>query len=268
MLPEAGHPSNDSVYLTTAVDGLNFSQSTGPLFQKASSPEAIRLRKPLGTFNAGDVLLYFVDFSEWHEPKDQEFVSVARSNDGKVFGAKERLHFKNAPERFKATDPSVVELAGGGLRIYLMTPGPDRHIRNILSATSQDGINFVVEPGVRYQTRGSVDVFNHDGEWLMLFADESNNTTNMAISADGLAWQPSDLNRPIDGVATSFVENSPSLKLYSNFQGITFWSLDQSQRTPTPIAPISLPISGIFGDPSAVIMNDSTWLYYKFRAQP
>ena len=105
----------------------------------------------------------------------------------------------------KILTPNVVKLSDGRLRIYYTGAGPERPVKEsqgyIVSAVSEDGINWRKEAGVRLDVHDSdaglrvlcPDVIPlADGRWRMYFqaaAPDRPDVVLSAVSDDGLAWQ-------------------------------------------------------------------------------
>ena len=104
--------------------------------------------------------------------------------------------------------PNVVRLPGDGFRMYYTGLGPGRPISvscgYILSAISNDGLNWSKEPGVRidvhephatHQVLCPDVVPLPDGRWRMYFQARSGNKPTVilsAVSMDGLQWEPEE----------------------------------------------------------------------------
>ena len=110
-------------------------------------------------------------------------------------------------DRFKVQAPGVVALPGGGCRLFYTAVGPDKPFADcqgcILSAVSDDGLTFAVEPGIRVAPDPArpelslralaPSVTPIDGGWRMYFegrgpADRPTVIAS-AVSADLLRWQ-------------------------------------------------------------------------------
>ena len=110
-------------------------------------------------------------------------------------------------DRFKVQAPGVVALPGGGYRLFYTAVGPDKPFADcqgcILSAVSDDGLTFEVEPGIRVAPDPgrpelslralAPSVTPIDGGWRMYFegrgpADRPTVIAS-AVSADLLQWQ-------------------------------------------------------------------------------
>ena len=185
-------PQLHAVYGATSIDGLNFTEIPEPLFRQASVPDVVEITvsgskvAPKGT-----LLLYFVDFSHYNGP-NQEVLSMATSTDGRSWSARRTVivHGNNRPI---AVDPSVVELPDGRLRLYyygadFADPLQNQRDHEFFSAVSEDGINFQVEPGTRFQAPGITDpeVAKAGDEWRMVYLQ---NGILLARSRDGLEFK-------------------------------------------------------------------------------
>ena len=79
-------------------------------------------------------------------------------------------------------DPDVVALPDGGVRMYLT-----RDTREVQSAVSTDGLDFALEPGVRFQGGGVTSTIAVDGAWWMYLHDAG--SLALARSEDGSSFQ-------------------------------------------------------------------------------
>ncbi len=111
-------------------------------------------------------------------------------------------------DQSKVQAPGVVALPDGGYRLYYTAVGPGKPFAAcqgyILSAVSEDGLNFDVEPGIRMAPDPAIEHGSlrylaptvkqlPDGRWRMYF--ESRGTADVppviasAISSDGVDWE-------------------------------------------------------------------------------
>jgi len=269
-LEEKGTPNNDSIYVTTSIDGTHFTKPQGPLFKKASSPEIILLKKSVGKFPAGTVLLYYVNFENWGpQSRQAEFISLATTTDGKKWSSKQKVNFiANKP--FHATDPSLIQLENGQLRMYFMMPSHVRGKVNILSAISSDGVNFKLEDGIRITSTGNPEVFTINNKWFMLIsASMRGQYVRVAISNDGLVWKEAPEYGLIRGGAPGVLQrDNNTVDIFSNVQGIAQYIFDPVDVNKIVHKPTGIHLPGIIGDPSPVKLdNGSILMVFKNRSQ-
>lgn len=166
-------PYHHFVTLARSRDTLNWTTDWQPVIKHASVPH--------GIFFKNEHFVYYVNglchklyVGHGKDPKNLTFAPVML--DGK--------------ETFDSVDPDVVDLGNGKLRIYFlsnfMTGG------NIIkSATTTDGINFISDPGARYQNKSGgfatdPDVVKIGDKWFMYLAKGE---TNFGVSSpDGMGF--------------------------------------------------------------------------------
>ena len=119
-----------------------------------------------------------------------------------------RLQGSRDLDSSKLLAPCIVRLSSGAYRLFYTGLGPARPFQTcqgyILSATSEDGLTFVPEPGIRLSPRSSLPHMSHrvlastlvrraDGHWRMYFesrgAADQPSVICSALSADMLHWE-------------------------------------------------------------------------------
>lgn len=182
-----------------------------------------------------------------------------------------------------ATTPSVVRLTDGTWRIYYAVK------EGIVSALSQDGVQWVKDEGVRLENEShsanqarvsGPTVFTlKDGGFRMLYegsdAKQSSFVILSAVSTDGLAWKRekgvrlTDKNRFDQDIAASpnvvravggelfcyFGDGNTIKVATSKDQGVTWFKRSLS----------GLPQASV--DPSVIIMPDGVWRMYFAASQ-
>ena len=158
--------SKNDIYAFSSPDGLNW-KSAGMVIENASMPAAVKLPD-------GKIRLYFV-----RNTSEANGVMSALSSDGLAFRVEEGHRFaigggapkdiENFAPYYKVTNESgaqkikhmahlnIVELKGGGYRIYFGEGGMKAQLGNgkpwdiarIRSISSEDGLNWKLDPGVR-----------------------------------------------------------------------------------------------------------------------
>lgn len=200
------HPYYDEVWAATSQDGKNYRNISGPIFRHASVPEVVELDQDLAGQRAGSLLLYFVDFNDRPGPGEEQ-ISLSTSRDGKQWSDAQNISMAGRPFGGAAVDPSTVQLEDGRLRMYffgselneLGDPANQRGPHKIYSAVSKDGLNFMVEPGVRFEGFGITDpeVIFTGKEWLMFLS--KGQETFQARSKDGLEFIRDKTAQFLDG---------------------------------------------------------------------
>lgn len=168
-------PFYRQIFMARSQDGLNFTKEEKILFDKASVPDVINLPN-------GRLLLYAVDGAR----RSKSGLLVALSDDGGRSWDVGSLKLKGAGS-FGGADPDAVLLNDGTLRLYFVVFKEGQN--QILSAVSQDGINFEEEDGIRfsYPQITDPDIVNINGKWFMYLSQGP--ILIVIVSDDGLSWK-------------------------------------------------------------------------------
>lgn len=176
-------PYNDKVSFATSTDLLNWTDSNKILAEHASVPDVI--------YKNGTLYVYFVDVSE---DGKAEQLGLIRSADGdKTWSEREIITIKGQGDKI-AVDPDPYLLTDGRIRLFFFDIADTRTPGNsgkIYSALSDDGVNFVLEQGVRLERQEGLfdpDVVWVDGTWYMYVGDGTGQNTIVATSTDGLTF--------------------------------------------------------------------------------
>lgn len=184
--PNPGDPYFHDTWLVKSSDGLQADPAQARLvLHHASVPDVC-----VGP--DGRSLLYYVDAS--HE-RGLPFTMSARFVDSQgAVGPALPVRIEGEEARV-AVDPEAILLADGRVRLYYLAPRRGQAVKEIHSALSSDGVNFVREPGVRLSGAGVVDpavVLLPDGTWKMYYAllDDGSGQpcVKSATSRDGLSF--------------------------------------------------------------------------------
>ena len=252
--PTNGHNVNkDNSFVAYSKNGLQWSEGV-LLAEQASVPEVIYTSK-------GEYWAYWVDFSKATGPNTEQ-IGVAYSTDGENWQKRGMATFAGG-EGMTPVDPDAFELPDGRLRMYFYDIA-DRSSHKIYSAVSSDGVNFTLEPGIRFQAEKIYDpnvVLLPDGRYRMYL-----NHTDIwsATSSDGLTFVQDEGIRVEKGaVPGAIVLPDGRVRLYVCNQGISvFESADGLAFERIAQGVIQRP--GITCDPSVAATPDGYILVYKF----
>ncbi len=259
----------DNTYLTFSDDGKNWKQ--GALIRKSASvPDLIQLTKDIGKFKKGDLLIYFVDALTIVGPGTEQLGIISSSDSGKTWVEQGTIKLAGKKNKGAAVDPSVVQLSDGSLRLYYFGPeitqgDPARQEgkHNVYSAKSSDGINFVVEKGIRFEDFSLTDpeVITFGDKWLMYYSVGA--STKLASSTDGLNFNVVNIiGGEVGGVPGALAVNE-GIRLFGCSNGIsTAISSDgvNFRQEQTDI----LNIRGMVCDPAAIkLANGRYAMIYK-----
>jgi len=172
---EGDGPWNHRLLVAVSGDGVSWVKTLRVLSDQASVPDVVVDRD-------GFVRVYYVDFFN-----GGIVVAVSRDLAGWAYVGVKGL---NAGW----VDPSVVVLSDGRFRLYASYMPPEGRQNKVVSAVSEDGVHFTVEPGVRFEWDGVVtdpDVIYADGVWVMYVEvrDEKRQRILMLTSEDGLNFK-------------------------------------------------------------------------------
>jgi len=130
--------------------------------------------------NGSNIALYFLDLKTLNQQTgDARVVYRAESRNGLEFDQPEPVFLFGE----NITDPYVLELAGGGYRMYLMRPF---ELGEIISATSLDGREFILDENYRTNQGGIPGaLLLPNGQVRLFVAGDIRGITSL-ISDDGL----------------------------------------------------------------------------------
>ncbi|MEZ4669737.1 MAG: sialidase family protein [Anaerolineae bacterium] len=161
-------------------EGLTWTRTNQVIADQADVPTAF-------VDSEGRIFVYYVTY---YEPFRNNVVTAV-SEDGGLTWVHKRLDFGNIPARPAPTDPAIVQLEDGRVRLYFIR-GIDQpqHLVS-MSAISEDGIHFTIEDGIRLDSRvGNVfcaAILSLNGQYH-LFSPSTSNMLVHAVSDDGLNY--------------------------------------------------------------------------------
>jgi len=278
MGPPQDGPFNDQVFGAVSKNGFDFEVLPGPFFKHASVPDVLELTSDCKAGNKGELLLYFVDFSDVMGP-GSEGVSVAFSSSGLDWSDKEAVTIEGKVNRGAAVDPSVVQLEDGKIRMFFFgseitkeDPAKSEGDHKIYSAVSEDGIHFQAEPGVRFQMASITDpeVLRVGKEWLMFLS--GGQETLLARSSDGLNFTiDSGFHLEIGGVPGAVMLSDGSVRIFATGRGGIVSAHFNPNSSSVPItekgARVSAEGAAIVADPACVKRLDGSY-YLIFKKKP
>ncbi len=269
-------PEFDNVYFVVSSNGKNW-QPGNFVAKEASVPDIIQLEKDSGNFKRSDLLIYFVDFSNFNFPVMENLGLVVSQDNGKTWDNKTIVNLANKPNKGAAVDPSVVQLDDGRLRLYFfgsettegdpaLVSGPHK----VYSAISSDGINFTAETGARFQDNNLTDpeVIRYGNQWFMYYSVGT--ATKLAVSGDGLNFSAQTITDGDIGGVPGAVVFDGSIRLFACGKGITTATAsDGINFTKEQDDIFDGKIQGIVCDPSVIKMDNGEYsMVYKTRIIP
>jgi len=272
---DSNGPFYHQVFKTTSSDGLNFTEKSELLLDKASVPDAIKS-------SDGKIFVYAVDGAG----RSNSGVMVAVSEDNGISWHQGSAQIQSENEEMSAADPQAILQDDGKIRLfYLVATGlpdkkkglaPDVSAFNqatfmIKSALSEDGINFVEEKGTRYQSVGEIitdpDVIKIKDKWYMYLAKGSELIAT--VSTDGNTFTFLQNIRDDGSVSKTVPIENNKFRQYFCREGISSaTSTDGLNWTDDPgirIKPFNMEI---ICDPSPVKIDSGWLMFYKVQPAP
>lgn len=257
---------DDTTHITTSNNPKTFTDSATTLFELASVPEIVLLSSASAVGDAGDLLLYYVDFSEFEGAGD-ETIAMSRSTDeGATWSEPVNTVFTGQQNAGANVDPSVVQLGDGSVRLYFFgseivdQSAAETAGQNIIySAISTDGINFTVEDGQRFGKKNITDpeVIYFNSQWIMYYSEGA--TSGIATATDGLSFANTEYTWDSGGVPGAYVESSSVIRIYGCQNGVINMQESSDGITFTESAATENVLSSsgfIVCDPSPVLLQD------------
>ncbi|OGE17414.1 hypothetical protein A2769_04565 [Candidatus Daviesbacteria bacterium RIFCSPHIGHO2_01_FULL_37_27] len=209
--PGKSDPFNDlsgpfyhQVFLSNSPDGVNFTKGE-LLFDKASAPDIVRLPN-------GRLLAYMVDGAG----RSKSGIIVALSDDNGKSWDIGSLQLKNRKSTGTA-DPEVILTRSGNIKLfYVSFLGKNNAV---MSAVSEDGVNFEEEEGIRFQYPQITDpdlIFIND-KWFMYLSQGSKLIATS--SDDGLTFKSENTIREKGSVSNTVYVDVDFYRQFYCFEG-------------------------------------------------
>ena len=263
---ELGHAN--AVYLTIFNRDGDV-EETRKVLDLAESPDGIFLCREVGGFKASEVLVYYVDFSEFDGRSQKTTTRVVSTADDKTFSTPQAVTLDDKEiEAGRIADPSVVQLDDGRLRLYFMnTMGPNERTTPIYSATSTDGVHFAMDDGIRLYSTDNVEVVRVGADWFMFMSNYRTNQSAVATSKDGLTWVESPSGKTVPGSGIGACERDGELEYYTHSgiaRGLVKYGFNEQTATADENDRMEWFSHGGAADASPVALPDGrTFIFYK-----
>lgn len=263
-------PFYHKVYKDISPDGLNYTGKGELVIDKASVPDVVKT-------NDGKLYIYAVDGGN----RSNSGAMVAVSSDNGTTWRQGSVQIKSEDEEMSVADPQAVLQDDGSIRLFYLTATglPDKKngvpvnmnqgTYMIKSAHSQDGINFIEEKGIRYQSVGEQitdpDVIKINNKWYMYLAKGSELIAT--VSTDGNAFTFLQSIRKDGSVSKTVPLDNNQFRQYFCRNGISSaTSVDGLNWTDDPGIRIKQANNETVCDPSPVKI-DNTWLMI-YKVEP
>ena len=263
-------PFYHQVYKDVSSDGLNFTGKGTMIIDKASVPDVVK-------GSDGKLYIYAVDGAG----RSNSGVMVAISSDDGATWKQGSVQIKSEYKEMSAADPQAILQDDGSIRLFYLTATglPDKkngvpvNISQgtfmIKSALSEDGINFIEEKGIRYQSVGEQitdpDVIKINGKWYMYLAKGSELIAT--VSTDGITFEFLQSVRKDGSVSKTVPIDNNQFRQYFCRNGISSATSNNGLNwTDDPGIRIKQANNETVCDPSPVKI-DSVWLMI-YKVEP
>src|SRR3989338_3809048 len=142
-----GNPQNSRMLFATSEDGLTWTKTNQLIADQANVPSVTM-------DSEGRIFVYQVTWAEGLE--DSAVVAISEDK-GETWVFKKVIVDGIGENMKSATDPCIVQLEDGTVRLYFTSEIQGVGYPEVFSATSNDGINFVLEEGSRFSTSKAGD---------------------------------------------------------------------------------------------------------------
>lgn len=265
-------PFYHQVYKAASSDGLNFTQKGEMIIDKASVPDVVKA-------NDGKLYIYAVDGAR----RSNSGLMVAISGDNGTSWKQGSVQIKSESEGMPAADPQAILQDNGSIRLfYLVVTGlPDKKNGQplntnqgtfmIRSALSQDGVNFIEEEGIRYQSNNEMitdpDLIKINNKWYMYLSKGSELITT--VSSDGNTFEFLQSIRNNGSVSKTIPIDDNQFRQYFCRNGISSaTSANGLNWTDDPGIRIEPGNNEIVCDPSPVKIDSGWLMIYKVAPAP
>ncbi len=137
--PDDDNPWNSRMLFATSEEGITWTKTNQLIADQANVPSAV--------VKDGRIFAYHVT---WFEPLRNSVVVAISEDNGETWVFKKVIVEGIEGGMRPATDPCVVLLEDGTFRLYFTSEKPGVGHPEVFSAISVDGINFILEDGVRF----------------------------------------------------------------------------------------------------------------------
>jgi len=259
-------PYYHQVYSATSTDGLNWQTDGKLLFGHASVPGAV-------ITDNGTIFVYFVDGTNTVNGGP----AVAKSTDLGETWTEYATNFENPiTDKNCFADPEAELLDKGTIRLYLvcfpLNLSPTQRAKTeVISALSDDGLNFKIEDGERIISQNNESLTDPDvikiGEVWKMYISHGSNVVSFT-SEDGLNFtRDSGLKNSTGAVTGSYlISDNLARHYFSANDGIR--SATSSGGDWTVESGLRLARGGnkMFGSPTVVRLPDGTYkMFYKIQ---
>ncbi len=262
-------PLQNRLMLATSRDGLNFTKTNTVIYNSADVPDAV-------VDSLGRVFLYF----QGNQDPVQDVIMVGTSPDGVSGWSFQPANLQGIQSwKVRPCDPDVI-YRSGVFRLYVTGDPADDHVPETYSLVSNDGINFMLESGVRF-SGGTLSALDPSllwiGDTLHYFAGGGGPDRNWhAVSTDGLSFTKlSDFSvnamMMSNGIAVPGgyrfygFPNKPPVNILSIFSADgQSWKADAGFRL--SVTPNQY--EGMYVKDPAIVLRDSLYLMYYVTRKP
>lgn len=265
-------PFYHKIYKAVSENGIDFIKTGGVVFDKASVPDVVRMPD-------GRIFMVAVDGAR----RSRSMFMVAASKDNGETWQAGSLQLEAPDMKEPKADPEIILLPDGRLRLFYIVfpkkmpaldangkPLPLEELVKIKSAVSVDGINYIEEDGVRYQSDKELitdpDVVKIKNKWFMYV---SKGMENVALSSsDGLNFAPEKSIRTNGAISKTVEIENGKFRQYYCHNGISSAVTTDGLNWTNEGVRLAEDPGKIFCDPAPVKVDNKWLLFYKVQDIP
>ncbi len=249
-------PWSRDLWVTESSDATNFKKAK-IFVERAGVPSITR-------DNKDRLVVAFQWFPKNNKQSFDQVALVFSKDYGKTWSQPQPMKIANFPQGYmRPFDPTIISIPNGKIRMYF-TSKPQASQPSIFSAISEDGINYIFEPGERFGVRGEMVIDSAVGRigntWHLLSPVNikgTRGTAYHAVSTDGLSFSTKPnikFQKDVNWIGNLLLFNN-GLRFYGSSPKI-WWTFTQKGEKWTE--PKYTNIVG--GDPAIIKLSNKKYL--------
>ncbi len=271
-----------SVWLARSSDAETWTLDDEELIEHASVPNITRFEKAVGDFEAGTLMIVYVDATEIASAgngteRTGRYVSTDNGETWEDIGP---VTYENA-DGHVPVDPNLIQLADGTLRMYYfdfsqsvggVVVADEGGTSQFYAADSTDGETFTVVGEVFSGDRlTDPEVINYNGTFYLFYASQAPENLGIHVAIgdeEGLTFEETEISGDPLGIP-GIIEIDGELRLFgcAPSEGIGYYVGDDSFDFGELVS-LGSAFKGGFCDPDPVELEDGSYLLVVKKAQP